>query len=434
MEGGNASGEVGANASPNFLTKGAYVAIAPETCRVGPNKEGGTGHVLDFHGDGTFDVKYIICNRVEKNVRVGRVTSLNPLGLSARRTSPDSLQHPSLLSPQHRTTSRRAQSSSTPSSLSPTAFAGPHGVAKVIVGSCDWSIFDKDANPLLKCLKDGRKKNRGWMRKSEAVLRGIELVKKDGKPRIQLTDEENVVLVEIVREINRLKLLIRDWPRKCNPRADLMHAYGVGMTKLKSCVSVFHRNNLSTQRRTRSDIGLTIFNSEEKRQRVFTPLHYFKKAQRMRNRETIPGSDLTKAFAQLSPETLHQCELGAQSMRGIVVHIRDEIRQVMQHTNGVITWDRLAQFIAGGEDKVQPIGRTALRQHIMGTKDFRYMVTATLPQCNNERTKKWRYRWSIAFHIFWEGAKFLCTKVQVLYFHVDEKWFMALVCRRSNGE
>ena len=58
------------------------------------------------------------------------------------------------------------------------------------MGSCDWSIFDKDANPLLKCLKDGRKKNRGWMRKSEAVLRGIELVKKDGKPRIQLTDED----------------------------------------------------------------------------------------------------------------------------------------------------------------------------------------------------------------------------------------------------
>ena len=53
------------------------------------------------------------------------------------------------------------------------------------------------------CVTD-RKKNKGWLRRCEATLRGIALAKKDGKPRIQLVEEENVVLVEIVREVDRL--------------------------------------------------------------------------------------------------------------------------------------------------------------------------------------------------------------------------------------
>ena len=57
------------------------------------------------------------------------------------------------------------------------------------------------------------------------------------------------------------------------------------------------------------------------------------------------------------------------------------------------------------------------------------MVTATLPQCTSKATKKWRYRWAIQFHLFWEGAKLVRMKVQVLNFHVDEKWFMSLVYR-----
>ena len=66
----------------NSLIKvGILVSISEETFPVGPNKEGGTGRVIDYNGDGTFDVKYVIGNRVEKNVRIGRVASLNPLNV-----------------------------------------------------------------------------------------------------------------------------------------------------------------------------------------------------------------------------------------------------------------------------------------------------------------------------------------------------------------
>ena len=100
-------------------------------------------------------------------------------------------------------------------------------------------------------------------------------------------------------------------------------------------------------------------------------------------------------------------------------------------TNGSISWERMACYIAGGEDRPQPISHETLRKHVMGTEGFKYYATKTLPQVTTERTKKQRQKWSIGFHIFWEGAKMVAPKVQVLYFHIDEKWFYSLVVRMN---
>ena len=97
------------------------------------------------------------------------------------------------------------------------------------------------------------------------------------------------------------------WPKGYTPRDDLSHAYNVGKSKLRYCVKIYHSNNFSTQRKKRSDAGLTIFNSEKKHELVFTPLSYWKKAQRKRHRETISDSTLKKAFDELSPEKKHEC-------------------------------------------------------------------------------------------------------------------------------
>ena len=79
---------------------------------------------------------------------------------------------------------------------------------------------------------------------------------------------------------------------------------------------------------------------------------------------TLSNVSLKKAFEELSPEKKHQCQMGAQSVRDILVGIKGEIEKVMQQTNGVISWERLTQFIAGGEDKVEPAGRSSLHRHI----------------------------------------------------------------------
>ena len=129
---------------------------------------------------------------------------------------------------------------------------------------------------------------------------------------------------------------------------DLAHAYGISKSKVKQSVANFYNNNFSVQRQIRRDAGLTIFNSDAKRQQNFTAYYWYKKAQRKRHRETICEADLKVGFAQLTPDQLHQCKLGASTLRNIVVGIKGEIERVMQHTNGVISWERLAQFIAGG--------------------------------------------------------------------------------------
>ena len=105
------------------------VEVETETCCVRPNKEGGVGHVLDYSGDGTFNIKYVLDGRVERNIRFGRVKSINPLVLSARRTSTNQLQRPSILSPLHQP---QTSDSISPSLTSP---AGPQGVAKIIIES-----------------------------------------------------------------------------------------------------------------------------------------------------------------------------------------------------------------------------------------------------------------------------------------------------------
>ena len=85
-----------------FLSKGAYVQVAPLTRQIGPNNDGGVGHVLDWHGGMmTFDVQYVLDRRVERHVAMRRVISLNPLAVCARRTRASSLERPSILSPSH---------------------------------------------------------------------------------------------------------------------------------------------------------------------------------------------------------------------------------------------------------------------------------------------------------------------------------------------
>ena len=47
-----------------MLTAGALIEVALEMRRHGQNSDGGTVYVVDFCGDGTFDVRYVIGNRV----------------------------------------------------------------------------------------------------------------------------------------------------------------------------------------------------------------------------------------------------------------------------------------------------------------------------------------------------------------------------------
>ena len=165
MEGNNSNNIDDAYNRPSrFLTPGLLVEVETETCHVRPNEESGFGNALDYSGDGTFNIKYVLDGRVERNVHYGRVKSLNPLSVSSHRTSSNQLQHLSILYPLHQP---QTQDSTSPSFLSPalastnsiasSSPAGPHGIAKVLISSMSWRKYDKNANPFLKYLRDRQK-------------------------------------------------------------------------------------------------------------------------------------------------------------------------------------------------------------------------------------------------------------------------------------
>jgi len=252
----------------------------------------------------------------------------------------------------------------------------------------------------------------------------------------QLSAKENNKLVAIKSELNRLRPMFDhgEWPRPYTPLASLAHAYGVGVTKVKGCVVKHYRNNCSTKRKERSDAGDTLFNSAAKRNKLYTPYNHFKKLQRKQNpgERILADNDLKEAWSKCDEAVRHRCWLGAEEEKLIAANIVGEIKKALQKTNGSISWERLAVYVAGGEDKVQPVSRTAIAKYVMATEGFHYFETRTLPQCTTEHTKRWRMEWATSFFIFWEGAKLVASKVQIVYFHIDEKWFYLLVIRKNN--
>ncbi|KAL7498080.1 hypothetical protein ACHAWT_009842 [Skeletonema menzelii] len=273
-------------------------------------------------------------------------------------------------------------------------------------------------------LEWGKKKQTpGWARWHDAHV-SDNSVKRDTSG--QLTAPQNALLVEMKRATNRyaeLKELAKTRGVKGQgPNVILQHAFGVGKTK-----------NGTTERKKRSDVGKTMANSDRKRKQACTPLNYFKKLKRKQHSgEVMKDAELKESYANMSEADKLKCVLGAAELKTLLENLEAEVKRVMQHTNGSISWRRLAEQIAGGERNAQPIGPDALSSWVMGKDGFRYIETQTLPQCTTERTKKIRMKWAISFHMFWEGAKMVAQKVQVLYTNIDEKWFYSLVIRRYN--
>ena len=67
----------------------------------------------------------------------------------------------------------------------------------------------------------------------------------------------------------------------------------------------------------------------------------------------------------------------------------------------------------------------------MGLPDSHYTTTRLHPKLDSQHKLR-RYVWSISFWIFWNSAKAMAQKVQVLLLHMDEKWFFEIIIRKHN--
>ena len=79
---------VSVSSSGHSLSIGDCVEVEKERRFGTADSEGGAGFVTaGLNQDGTFNVRWVLSNRGEQNVRSSRLKSNNPLALSARRTS-----------------------------------------------------------------------------------------------------------------------------------------------------------------------------------------------------------------------------------------------------------------------------------------------------------------------------------------------------------
>ena len=109
-------------------------------------------------------------------------------------------------------------------------------------------------------------------------------------------------------------------------------------------------------------------------------------------------------------------------MKTLLLNIEEEIVNALSRTNGTVGWEIIAELIAGGPGRVQPVNKVAIAEFVMSQEGSRYTATKLQPTLTSYHKTK-RLKWAINFHLFWEGAKLLKTKTQFMLVHLDKKWF-----------
>jgi hypothetical protein len=195
--------------------------------------------------------------------------------------------------------------------------------------SIDWSPV-LSVSPLLGFLAKGNKGGRRrkpvrWLRQQEVAKLAIDL-NVNGNEKKQLDELKNTRLVEIEFEMVSVRLRFGGiYPQRLTAIADVVRAYSLSVRKIKRCVKAYPDNGFSSKREKGKNVGLTVFNSEQKINKVFILLHYYKKLKRMQEEKPSMCKQLAEGFSKLNAMTLQQCEAGARTLRRITVNIGREI-------------------------------------------------------------------------------------------------------------
>ena len=145
---------------------------------------------------------------------------------------------------------------------------------------------------------------KGWARHHDNRVKGSAIPQ---NPPRQLTPEQNVLLVDVKREMDRYAELVNlaatRGVKGKGPVPLMEHAFDVGKTKVKDCIKEYNRRGGTLERKKRSDAGKTLVNSNRKREQMCTPFNWFSKQKRRQHQgEVLESAELKQAYANLSEE------------------------------------------------------------------------------------------------------------------------------------
>jgi len=270
-------------------------------------------------------------------------------------------------------------------------------------------------------------KEPGWLRLEEARVCGRDTPNLDS----HLSEIERRLVFE-------LHILIRPDELKegvgCQASTCLLsHAWGVCDRTIRNVdqKALEKHGETNPKRKERSDKGSNIFTCQKKQKANFTGMAAFKKlAARERRHEPLLALELKQQWNSMSPKSKepHHRIAEHQIQRG--PHLVNDVKDALLMTKGSITWHQLEAQLAGGENQVSVASREAIRRCVMGLPNSSHSKTTMFPHLT-ESAKKRRHDWSKGFWTFWNSAALFGGKVQIVLVHMDEKWFCAIVVRRS---
>ena len=197
-----------------------------------------------------------------------------------------------------------------------------------------WSNYTSD-NPLYQLLKSGSSRQKGWLR---TVITGS-----IPTPKSHLSQQENLVLTTI-------SCLFSGYRNKGNtvvPKHSpfTQHAFGISKNTHQNIMIKFTSTEGTLKRKTRSDQGKTIFNSDKKRKAAFTPFNVFRKRRNRMFRETtarLPTSMLKTEFESLPNSEKEAFAIIAQRDFQRSRFLWTELKELLLKCKGKISYATMA--------------------------------------------------------------------------------------------
>ena len=413
-----------ATATPPLFPIGSYVAVASKNKKGKRNSDGGLGFIVS-DGPEKFDVRYTVENRLSQDVSVHRIEPAAIQTLSRQRSA-NQESGPSLLSNEYQTLT--AATATNKVAVSQSQKARPSSVVEGLIQEHNKTHHRSKTkiSPILEALKGGSKKSYGWMRTQEATTHDRSIFNREKFKH--LNDDERL---SVYRMWYTIKNCFYPEKRGYSPQEQLGHAWGVSDRTLRNIIKAANRQQGVPTRKIRSDKGKNVFESEEIRERTYTPYKYFRK---MRMSEEMAGERVSAPQLKRDWDALSDVERNFFAVRAKeelqqAQFLKAGVQQTLARANGNITWRKIAQRVSG-DKTVRIVTHVTVMKYVMGLPDSGYQSTKIHPKLDDQHIKR-RYEWTINFWLFWNGAK-LMNGAQILLTHMDEKWFYGIVVRKHN--
>ena len=360
-------------------------------------------------------VFYLIERRIEKDVSLDRLQQTSVFSTTRRRQQEGCAQQPSLLMP---TTTRIRNAPAALPTIAPT-FA-PFSVRDVLQRATKFqtTISNQDEHPCYRLLKHGERKQKGWLRRQEHLLRNNSL--NNMKSNLQEDEKQSILLLKLTLSLHTL------------PFASLLaHAWGLDKTSVNRVVKGILKRKEISKRTFRKDKGKTVFNCDKKRKQFFTPYSVFRKKKQMNKQhscdENAPSAEeIRDEWNDMSDNERLPFVQEANDHLRRAIHLQENIGDVLKRTRGSITWRQLETQLQGINTNAPIISYQTIRRHIMSLEGSCYRKNRFQPSLSRAQKQK-RFDWCKSFWFFWNAARNFEKRTKVLLVHNDEKWFYAIV-------